>query len=130
MALAGWTVGPDLRGAERLRGTTAAAYPQLVTKWADKFRNLDDRILGPVRQTNTDADWWTGHWMYLVGGRALALTLLMFFGGIGVVIGLLALVGVSPNRLVGAIAAAIIGPAVWNRYTRRRYKDRSPSTTE
>jgi hypothetical protein len=99
-----------------------ATYIDRVAKWADRLRHLDNRVVGPVRMTDTEDDWYSGNWMYLVDGRALALTLLLLFGTVGGVIGLLAVLGVAPNRLVALLVALVIGPVIWRRYTRHHYR--------
>jgi hypothetical protein len=38
-------------------------------------------------------------------------------------VGLLALAGMTPNRVVAFVVAAVAGPVIWNRYTRRHYKE-------
>jgi hypothetical protein len=72
--------------------------------------------------TDTEDDWYSGNWMYLVEGRALALTLLLLFGTVGGAIGLLAVLGIAPNRLVALLMALVIGPVIWHRYTRHHYR--------
>jgi hypothetical protein len=108
----------------------ADKYDHGMARWADRLRKLDNRVIGPVRATNTESDWYSGNWIYLVERRALAITLLLFFGAIGAAMGLLALLGVPQNRFTALAVALVVGPLIWRRYTRHHYREQSHPNSE
>ncbi|HUR02020.1 MAG TPA: hypothetical protein VM347_05745 [Nonomuraea sp.] len=93
-----------------------------MTRWSERLRDLDNRVMGPVRASHTSEDFSSGNWIYLVSRRALLVTVaLMASGGAGSV-GLMWLLGMEPSRSVFAAGSLGVGALVWQRYTRHHYK--------